>query len=293
MVIRSMTGFGAASLEKSGLSIRVELRSVNHRHLQIKTRLPSEFLHIEHEVEGLLRKKLERGSLTVFVSVKRVAAPDDVRVEVELAAHYRKLLSRMAKTANLDDELRLIELAMLPGVIAGRSAEAPTEAESKALLKTVTSATSELIAMRTTEGENMAKDIAKHGDRVAGVLKQIRKRLPKVVREHHESLHKRVQDLVGKELQVQPADLAREVALLADRLDVSEEVARLDSHLEQLGKVLAKGGATGRKLDFLAQEFFREANTIGSKCSDANLSHLVVELKMHIERLREQVQNVE
>lgn len=288
-----MTGFGAASLEKGGLSIRVELRSVNHRHLQIKSRLPAEFLHIEHEVEALLRKRIERGSLTAFVSVKRATQPEDLRVEVELAARYRELLSRMAKATKLPDDLRLVELASLPGVISGRSVEAPSEAESKLLLKTLAAACGELIAMRSAEGANMAADIALHGERITKVLNEIRKRLPKVVREHHEALKKRVEDLLGPDSCAPSPDLARELALLADRLDVSEEVARLESHLGQLGKMLAKGGSTGRRLDFLAQEFFREANTIGSKCSDAKVAHLVVELKMHIERLREQVQNVE
>ena len=146
--------------------------------------------------------------------------------------------------------------------------------------------------MRTREGTALANDLLKNSKVIKRVHGQITRRMPKVVKAYHANLARRVEELIGRG-SLSEGDLAREVALIADRLDVSEELSRLDAHLEQLAELLEKGGAIGRKLDFLSQEFFREANTIGSKCNDATVSHHVVDLKTHIERMREQVQNVE
>jgi len=288
-----MTGFGAGSAELGGLTIRTEIRAVNHRHLLVKTRLPAEFAHLESDVDGLLRKKLQRGAVTVSIQVTRTESPSNVTIHAEVAKRYQALTKKLQKELGLSGELSLPDLMGLPGVVGSADQGAAGEREAKAVLKCVGQAASSMIAMREVEGDALAKDLEKNAKAVEKLVARIDKQMPKIVKAHHENLQRRVSDLLGKAGSVDSADLARELALLADKLDVSEEVSRLDSHLGQLRTMLGKGGSIGRKLDFLAQEFFREANTIGSKCNDADVAHMVVDLKTYIERMREQVQNVE
>ncbi|MCP3920488.1 MAG: YicC family protein [bacterium] len=287
-----MTGFGAASGQRTGFSVRAEIRSVNHRHLQTKIRLPLEFQHVEPDVESTLRKKLHRGSVTLNVHIVRTASVSDVHVDSAVARAYHKQLASLAKELKLENVVAVSDLVQLPGVLAQADPREIDDAEAKLIRTVVGKAITALIEMRSREGESLVGDLRQNTKGIESAHKRIAKRMPKVVREHHTNLKRRVDELVGRG-GVSEADLAREIALLADRLDVSEELSRLTAHLEQLGEFLDKGGAIGRKLDFLAQEFFREANTIGSKCNDARVAHDVVDLKTHIERMREQVQNVE
>jgi uncharacterized protein (TIGR00255 family) len=291
--MRSMTGFGSAALEESGVALRAEVRAVNHRHLQLKLRLPPEFAHVEPEVEELVRGSLERGAVSVSVFLSVTGAAIEVAVDGAAAARYHKELVKLAQELALDPEISLDTLCGLPGVVGSRVGAKEQAREARLLLKVVKAALDDLAEMREREGRALAKDLAKHAAGIARVVKQVAKRMPLVVREHQRALEKRVEELLAGRFQLQPADLAREVALLADKLDVSEELARLESHLAQLAKLFARPGPVGRQLDFLVQELLREANTIGSKCSDAAVAHAVVEAKTHIERLREQVQNVE
>jgi len=292
-MIASMTGFGAAAVGAEGVIARVELRSTNHRHLQIKLRLPHDFAQLEAELEGRLRKRFSRGSMTAHLSVERPPRADAVQVDRELARRYHTLMQELAGDLGLDSAPSVAELVHLPGVLAGIEDAAPGEEEANLLRAAVDEAGKQLQAMRAAEGANLEANLREHGRAIRAVLERIEERMPQVVKHHHDSLRERVQELLGDSATLSSTDLARELAMLADRLDVREETDRLDSHLKQLEAQLDKGGAVGRQLDFLAQEFLREANTIGSKCSDAQVAHDVVELKTHIERLREQVQNVE
>lgn len=288
-----MTGFGAAQVVAEGLTVKAEVRSVNHRHLQLKLRLPAEAAHLEPELDGVVRGKLARGSVTVFVHIGREGRAAAARLDEDVAAAYADRLRAMAERLGLEGGVRLESVLSLPGVVAGRDDLEADPRIEKLVRKALEEALSELIGMRENEGAAMADDLKKHAARIAKLRARIDKRMPKVVKEHQASLKKRVEDLLAGGSSLDPKDLAREIALLADRLDVSEEVSRLEAHLGQLDGLLDEGGSIGRKLDFLAQEFFREANTIGSKCSDATVTHMVVDLKTNIERLREQVQNVE
>ena len=232
--------------------------------------------------------------MTVSVQASRVASPESVTLNTEVAERYTKLLTQLAKKLGLDNELELEDLVQLPGVIGTTGGEEDSEALAKQLLKLVSQAVVALIEMREVEGSALQGDLEKNAQASAKVAARIEKRMPTVVRTHHKNLKKRVTDLMGEtNAKVSDADLARELAMLAERLDVSEELSRLESHLEQFDKMLAKGGVIGRKVDFLVQELQREANTIGSKCNDAQVAHAVVELKTLIERVREQIQNVE
>jgi len=297
-LIRSMTGFGLGEAELDGLTVRVEIRSVNHRFLQARFRLPSEFADLEPRVDALVKKNLSRGAVTLTVNTTRSTAASAVTVDEDLAGRYLKLLTKTAKRYSIEDDLKLSDLVGLPGVVTTRPDSKSHLREGKVLLGAVGEAIERLLRMRETEGSHLEDDIRKQGKAIEKLRVRIEKRMPKVIRAHFEGMKKRADNLLateptGKNGGIERADLARELALLAERTDVSEEISRLDSHIGQVNAVLEKGGEVGRKLDFLVQELYREANTIGSKAGDAKVAHAVVELKTHIERVREQVQNVE
>jgi len=298
-----MTGFGAARAEATladgaQFAVTVEVRSVNHRHLQAKIRLPHEFGALESSLDKLVRSKLARGSVQMSVDVARTGGEPTFDVDEAAVERYLRLqrgLARKFTEFDLAEVDSVTELLGLPGVVVtshGRSEVEADGPEAQLVTQVVGEALDGLTKMRQVEGAAMGADVAKSGDAVEALVATISERMPDVVKEHRAKLVERVAELAG-DTQLSESDLAREIALIADRLDVAEEIARLASHLDQLRSVLDKGGAVGRQLDFLAQEFFREANTIGSKCNDAGVAHLVVDLKTHVERLREQVQNIE
>jgi uncharacterized protein (TIGR00255 family) len=293
--MRSMTGFGAASLDAGGVSLSAEVRTVNHKHLQIKVRLPGEFLELEGEVEALVKRRLDRGSVSLGVHLAESLRSGGPELQPAVAARLKRDLLKLAKDLGLEPQLSLDTLARLPGVVA--VSHQPTarahERERKAVLKVVEQALSALESMREAEGLALAKDLAVHRKELARLARAILKRMPQVVKDHQAALTRRVEELLAGRATLSAGDLAREVALLADKVDVSEELARLESHLSQFDAILGRAGPVGRTLDFLVQELLREANTIGSKCTDAAVAHAVVEMKTAIERLREQVQNVE
>jgi uncharacterized protein (TIGR00255 family) len=288
-----MTGFGAAAVERDGLAVRVEVRAVNHRHLLVKSRLPSDLVHLEPEIEVRTRKRLARGSITVNVDLTHLDPAAELALDERTALRYAELAQKLAKKLGLSEQISLRDILSLPGVLGARDGRPGPAEGTHSVLEGLELALDELAGMREREGASLAKDLARHAKAVEAALKKIARRMPRVVREHHESLKLRIGELIDSHPVVSEGELARELALLADRLDVSEEVARLESHLVELRRLLEEGGAIGRQLDFLAQEFFREANTIGSKCNDSQVAHLVVDVKTQIERMREQVQNVE
>ncbi len=294
-MLRSMTGFGAASSEEQrGFALRVEIRSVNHRHLSIKTRLPEGCLALEPEIENRVRARCERGALSVVLSAERHGGAELARLDERVAARYRSELERLAQALGLPAAITLETLLELPGVLsAAENGAAAVAGAREEVLALVEEALERLLEMRSAEGRALELDLRKHARATARIVARVERRMPQVVRAQKASLERRVRELLGKHVPELSAELAREVALLADRLDVSEEVARLKSHLAQLESWLGRGGRIGRQLDFLVQEIFREVNTIGAKCSDARVAHWIVEAKTHVERLREQVQNVE
>ena len=292
--MRSMTGFGAASLEQAGVSVRAEVRTVNHKQLQVKLRLPVDCLELEPEIEALIKKRLDRGSVNMNVTLGASERTGGPSVQPEVAQRLQRELFKLAKQLGIEPTLSLDTLAKLPGVVAHAPvAERALEREHKLILKAAEAALCELETMREAEGRALGADLKKNRQLLERHTDAIEKRMPVVVREHHAALRRRVEELLGSRGSLAPADLAREVALVADRLDVAEELTRLRSHFVQFDTILARAGPVGRPLDFLVQEFLREANTIGSKCSDAEVAHAVVEMKTAIERLREQVANVE
>ncbi len=295
-MLRSMTGFGAAAATAGGAEARVEIRAVNHRHLQVKSRLPQSLSHLEPQIEAAVRAKLSRGSVTIGVDVDRPRA-SAARIDAKALRGWCEEIARASKAAGLEAEYGLDTLLGLPGVLASNAGDDRAEADEALVMGALTGALEGLDAMRAREGKALAADLRKNGKAIQALAKKIAKRMPLVVKEQHAALKKRVAELLESAPKgaraLNDADLAREVALLADRMDVDEELTRLASHVSQLETLVGSDAPAGRPLDFLVQELFREANTIGSKCNDAEAAHLVVELKTLVERLREQVQNVE
>ena len=288
--LHSMTGFGAASRDAAPFVVRVEVRTVNHRGLQVKVRVPQEHGALESDVEARVRARLARGSVTVTVELARPSARPCEGLDVDAARRWVEALRGLQLELGVQGPVGLDLVVGLPGVIGSGSPEPLAPEHQAAVLAAVDAALDSLAEMRHREGLALERDLLDQAREIERLVALVRVRMPEVVRGHAEALRARVGELVGHA--VPAADLAREVALLADRM-VSEELTRLDSHVHQLRALLAEGGSVGRKLDFLAQELFREANTTGAKCNDAAVAHCVVDLKTHIERLREQVQNIE
>ncbi|MEZ6020085.1 MAG: YicC/YloC family endoribonuclease [Planctomycetota bacterium] len=291
--MRSMTGFGSAQLERDGCLVRVEVRTVNHRHLQVRTKLPSGWQHLEGELETLVKGRLERGAVQLAVHMEAARGRHQVVLDEHLAGEYKRRLQQLAEGLGIAGDVSLERLIALPGVLVLEENQGDSERETRLVHEVLGAALEDLVGMRTREGQALSEELLRLADRIDTDRASIEARRPEAVRAMQEKLRERVQNLLGGQEPVPEKDLAREIALLADRLDVQEELARLAAHLGQLRELVQQGGAVGRKLDFLAQEFMREANTIGSKCADAATAHLVVDLKTGIEQLREQVQNVE
>ena len=297
-MIHSMTGFGEASAGANGIGFSLELRSLNNKFFKLSCRLPDELAGLEAELEQALRKRVARGSfvLTMKLKIDDERAASDVNENVLLSYldHLETVRSKVHDQAvNID----LTQLLALPGVLQPAVDEGKIIEEARPIVQDLLGqALSKLKQMRTVEGVSLAEDLSKQLQVIMDRLAVIGERAPLVIDEYHDKLSKRVGELLAKaELKVSEPDLLKEVAIFADRADISEEITRLTGHVDQFREVLAAKAdePAGRTLDFLAQEMLRESNTIGSKCNDAQISRCVVELKSAIDRIKEQVQNVE
>jgi len=297
-MIHSMTGFGEATAGANGIGYTLELRSLNNKFFKLSARLPEELSGLEAEVEQALRKQVARGS---FVMGLKIRIDDECAAshinEAVLLSYLGHLETVRAKVHDQSVNIDLTALLALPGVL--QPAYEPVKMLEEArpiVLGLLDQAVGKLKQMRAVEGAALAKDLDGQLDVILSRLAVIRERAPLVVDEYHDKLHKRVGELIAKaQLKVNEPDLLKEVAVFADRADISEEITRLSGHVDQFREVLGAGAdePVGRTLDFLSQEMLRESNTIGSKCNDAQISRCVVELKSAIDRIKEQVQNVE
>jgi uncharacterized protein (TIGR00255 family) len=290
-----MTGFGDAQQQVSGLTVRVEIRSVNNRHLKLSARLPEGYAVLEAQLETLVRHHVRRGTLQVNLYVTREAAEDDYRINEQVLTSYHRQLTTMAARLHDRAEIPFASLLSLPGVVqeAGpRHLDA--DAEWKVVEPVVQAALERLNRMRTQEGAALASDLEANCAHIAQELGRIESRAPEVVKAYEVRLLERIQQLLAAhDIQAEPAAVIREVGVFADRVDIREEIVRLRSHLNHFADIMHREQAAGRKLEFLIQEMLRETNTIGSKANDAQVAHHVVQIKTAIERLREMIQNVE
>lgn len=296
-MIRSMTGYGQAAFTVDGSSFEVELRSVNHRHLDVKTRLPRGLAGFEGELRAQVAEQLARGKVDLNVRATAGTAPADT-VELDLAAAARYLAAARAlrEQHGVAGELDTATLLALPGVARVVEREPGEDALRVALRQALGAALEALVALRAGEGEALDRELRGRLERLEALVRGIEARAGDVQRVVRDRLRKRAEQLREETGLLDEARLHQELVWAADRLDVTEECVRLHSHVAQFRALLAAAGPrepAGRRLDFLLQEMGREANTIGSKGADAPIAHQVVDLKTELERIREQVQNVE
>jgi uncharacterized protein (TIGR00255 family) len=290
-----MTGFGEARKQTGQMSIAVEVRTINSRHFKLNYRASDGYAALEPEVEAATREVIRRGTVQVNLRVDRSSVADDYRIDTDVLDNYRRQLEQYTAGNKLNTSLDPQALLTLPGVIIekSRSDEDPHE-DWPTIEPVVKEALAAMSKMRAEEGVALAADLAHNGRQILEHLDAITKRQPDVTQSYQTRLTTRVQQALSElNVTVEPADLLRELALFADRSDISEEIVRLRSHLQQYEAALMLPESSGRKLEFIAQEMGREINTIGSKANDAEISHLVVEIKTALERIREQIQNVE
>ncbi len=294
-MIKSMTGYGRAEALLDGRKWTIEIKSLNHRYTEIFVRMPAALLALEGEVKRKVGERLTRGRVEVVIRIESEAAQEgEMRFDLNLPLlrHYHSLLLQLKETLNLKDDISLGMLAGLKDAFIAKEAEVDLDGAWKGMEAVLEEALSALTEMRKKEGEIIFRDMLMRVDLIKKGLDIIEGRAPKVVEEYHKKLAERVKELTGG-VEIDAARLSQEVAIMADRMDITEEVVRFRSHLNQLDEMLASEEAAGRKIDFLFQEMNREVNTMGSKGNDAEISCRVVEIKSELSRMREQVQNIE
>ena len=293
-MLRSMTGFGSATGEVESVGYAVEIRSVNNRYFKANIKLPENFSSVEGEIEKLLRKHLSRGTVTVTVRLKLPDEQAACRVNTVALESYIDQLKAMETDANPTMRIDLSALLLLPGVCEPQDIEELCHKTRQGLLEAIGGAIGQLVAMREQEGQEIAKDIEANCGVIEKHLAAVSRRTPDVVRSYHERLSARVVELTrAGNVKIDEENLAREVAIFAERSDIAEEVSRLGGHLQQFRQAIGAAEPAGRRLDFISQEMLREANTIASKANDQDIIRLVVEIKTAIDRIKEQVQNAE
>jgi len=294
-MLLSMTGFGEARSHTDSLTVAVEVRCINSRYVKISTRMTEGFAVLEARVESAVRKRVRRGTIQVNVRVDRLHAPDDYRVNAEVLKAYRSQLEAVARLLGSEETVRLESLLMLPGVVSeDADHDADAEQHWPAIEQTLSTALTQLDRMRSEEGRAMAADLRANCLAASASLAEVERRAPLVIENYRERLRERLsKSLAGHGVSIDVSELLREVSLFADRSDISEEMVRLRSHLEQFLATMEEPESSGRKLEFLTQEMVRESNTIGSKANDVEIARYVIEIKTAIERIREMIQNVE
>jgi uncharacterized protein (TIGR00255 family) len=292
-MIRSMTGYGKAEAALETGRILVEVRSVNHRYGEIFVKLPRTLMPFENEVRKCVAGRLKRGKIEVFVQHEGAAAAG-VRpvLNLELAVAYHEVFQKMKEALGLHEQVPLSLIAAQKDVLGTGERESGTDDLQQELLAVVSGAVDSIDAMRLREGVALMEDLAVRRETLATLIARVSGRAPLVVAETAQRLRERVAQLAG-ETGVDEARIAQEIAFLADRSDITEELVRFDSHLGQFDETLLMDEPVGRKLDFLLQELNREVNTVGSKANDAEITALVVQLKAELEKIREQIQNIE
>ena len=290
-----MTGFGEVREKRDDYAFAVELRTVNSRHFKLSLRVTEGYGALESPAEKLIREFVKRGTVQCNLRIRHLGAADDYRLNKQLLNLYVDQLQEIAAKRNLDERVRLEPLSSLPGVVEELSEDAEDPAEIWPLLEPLLrSALGSLNEMRAAEGSALGDDLGQQCDMVEESTIAIEKLAPKVVEHYRKRIYDRVSDAMAEfGAALEPNDLIREVALFADRSDISEELVRLRSHLQQFREALQLTESAGRKLEFICQEMGRETNTIGSKANDPDISQQVVEIKTALERIREQIQNVQ
>ncbi len=292
-MIMSMTGYGCAEGEFGGMKLSAELKSVNNRYLDTSVRLPRSFLFAEESLKSVVSESVTRGKVDVFITVDSSGADTfSIVVNKPLLESYIETLRGISDQYGLAFNLDAVEVSRLPDVLTVEKQEADRDAIAKALCDVLSEAVHNFNEMRAREGAKLEKDVLDRLVIIEGYVTRIEEASPETVSAYRAKLEAKIREVVGQ-TGIDETRILTEAAIFADKVAVDEETVRLRSHIAQMRQMLAAGSPVGRKLDFLIQEFNREANTIGSKCSDKEIASIVVELKSEIEKIREQIQNIE
>jgi uncharacterized protein (TIGR00255 family) len=292
-MIKSMTGFGREHQIINGRDILVEVRSVNHRYFEFSSRLPRTYQYLEEKLKGLLSGKISRGKVEVTLSIYNIEGRETtVIVNPTVVENYLTALRQTGEQFGIRDDLALSNIFQMQDAFTVMRAEANEEEIWEAVKQVAERATERFVAMRQTEGEKLKKDILQHSETLEKLVAEVEKYAPEYNEQYRQKLYSRISELLGSE-NIDEGRILMEAAIVAEKTAIDEEIVRLKSHFSQLREMLNTEDAVGRKLDFLVQEMNRETNTIGSKCQDLRITKIVVDMKSEIEKIREQVQNIE
>ena len=292
-MIRSMTGYGTAKGNTCGYEITVEIKSVNNRYLETSVRLPRSFMFAEDAIKERVASHISRGKVDVFINASS-SENDDIIVKVNnpLAKSYIQAIKDIADSYGLNPEISAKEIARMPDVLSIERGETDSEELTNGICAIAEQALTDYDRMRSREGEKLREDVSSRLVTIENFIRTIENTAPETARLYKERLEQKMREVL-EDRSVDESRLIQEVAIFADHIAIDEETVRLRSHISQLHGMLENGSPIGRKIDFLVQEFNREANTIGSKCQNSEISHVVVDLKSEIEKIREQIQNIE
>ena len=291
-MIKSMTGFGRSNLQEGLREYQIEIKSVNHKYIDINIRMPRNISFLEDEVRKIIASKVKRGKIDVFISFDNYSDEGkSIKINKEIAKTYIESLKELASEENIGSNIEVTEITKLPDVLIIKNNE-DEETIKQELSKAVNEAMDKLINMRQAEGEKMAQDIISRIDDITSKVKEISELSTGLIEEYVVKLEARIKELLKTD-EVDQTRLAQEVVIYADKCSVQEEITRLDSHIQQFKELVESSNAAGKKLDFIIQEMNRETNTIGSKANNLEITNRVIDIKTELEDIREQIQNIE
>ena len=292
-MIKSMTGYGRHQATVGGMDITVEIRSVNHRYYEFSARITKGYGFLEEKIKSYLQSLVSRGKIDVYVGIDTVdAVTAEILVNHSLAQGYLQAFHELAERYGIQNDVTVNTLARIPDLLTVHKAQESEDAVWANVQPVLAEAAARFVSMREREGERMRADVAARMESIAAMVEQVEQRSPQTVAEYREKLRAKLEEVL-ESFQLDEQRLLTEAAIYADRVAVDEETVRLRSPLEEMGQMLASGEPIGRKLDFVVQEVNRETNTIGSKAQDTEIARLVIEMKAEIEKIREQIQNIE
>ena len=292
-MIKSMTGYGSAKGAAEDLEITVEVKSVNNRYLDTSVRMPRSFLFAEDAVKSAVQRHISRGKADVFVSVDASAADNmTVKINEPLLRGYLEAIRHISDSYDLENDLTAVSVSRFPDILTVEKKDLDADSISAGIAAVAEKALDDFDAMRLREGEKLCSDVLSRLETIEALVSTVEREAPKTVEEYRNRLREKMAELLGT-AGIDENRILSEAAVFADHIAVDEETVRLRSHISQLRTMLSGRSPIGRKIDFLIQEFNREANTIGSKCQNSDIAHVVVDLKSEIEKIREQIQNIE
>ncbi|MBU5426471.1 YicC family protein [Tissierella pigra] len=293
-MVKSMTGFGRGEFNNELYNLKVEIKAVNHRYNDIIIKMPRHISYLEEKIKKIIKSEIHRGKIDVYINLEYInESAIEIKVDVPLARTYKSALEELSTELNLTENVRLYNLLGLSDIIKTERKELDEDTIWFSLKEALNIALNDIMSMKSAEGEELKEDISLKLLAIQNLVLDIEERSPLVVLEYKDKLRERIRELLDKDISIDEDRITSEVVMFADKCNINEEIVRLKSHIKQFVSILNESSSIGKKLDFLIQEMNREINTIGSKANDVLISQRVVEAKAELEKIREQVQNVE